>query len=373
MFDVALLLASQPVPAGNRVSIVTNAIDPGRLATAALPASGLVPAALSAATADALHAAGIPPVRAPGVVDLRPTATPGDYLAAMSAALADPAVDAVLAIFLPPLVQAVDEVASAMVAAATRGDGKTVLASFMSESGLPSRLRDGDRAIPSYVFPERAVAALGRAAAHGRWRREPAGLLACPPGVDQKAARDLLRGAAVGWLSPDDAAALLRHYGFAVPGSAATEADNPPGHQWPGQAGRGVLRVRSDLLAGPAISFGLAGLFSEVFGDTATGVAPLTDRDASALLTSLRAYPLLTGAYGHEPGDVPAIEDALLRLSALTEDLPEVAEIIIDPLLIGRPGQGVVAVSPSVRISPRRQAAQPSASTDHDIDNLLIF
>ena len=82
----------------------------------------------------------------------------------------------------------------------------------------------------------------------------------------------------------------------------------------------------------------------------ATGFTPLTDRDVSALLASLRAYPLLTGASGDDPADLAAVEDTLLRLSALVEDLPAVAEITIDPLLIGRPGEGAAAVSPAVRI-----------------------
>jgi len=113
MFDVALLLANQPVPAGNRVAIVTNALDPGVLAAAACAGSGLTVAPLSAPALDRLLAAGIPLVQAQGVVDLRPTASPGDYLAALGAVLADPAVDSAIVIFMPPLVRAVREVAAA--------------------------------------------------------------------------------------------------------------------------------------------------------------------------------------------------------------------------------------------------------------------
>jgi len=355
MFDVALLLASQPVPEGDRVAIVTNAVDPGVLTAAACTASGLTAPPLSAPTLARLAAAGIPPVPAPGVVDLRPTATPGDYLAALAAVLGDPAVDSVIVIFMPPLVRAVEEVAAAIMSAAraaARAGGarrKPVVASFMSESGLPARLRDDDQAIPSYVFPDRAAAALGRAAAYGRWRREPAGVLVYPPGAGRKAARELLSGAAPGWLAPGGAAALLGHYGIkvAVPGAATRRATGPAG-----DTGHGVLRVHTDPLVGPVISFGLAGLFSDLFGDVATGVTPLTDRDAAALLASLRAYPLLTGASGGDAADVLAVEDALLRLSALVEDLPAVVEVRIDPLVIGRPGEGVAAVSPAVRVGP---------------------
>ena len=111
-----------------------------------------------------------------------------------------------------------------------------------------------------------------------------------------------------------------------------------------------MLRVYQDSLVGPVISFGLAGLFSDLFGDVATGVTPLTDRDASALLASLRAYPLLTGAAGGSPADLPAIEETMLRLSALVEDWPAIAEVTIDTLLIGAAGEGVAAVAPAVRI-----------------------
>ena len=351
MFDVALLLANQPVPAGSRVAIVTNAVDPGRLAAAASTASGLTVSSLSASTLDRLGAAGIPPLPAQGVVDLRPTAAPEDYRAALAAVLADPVVDSVIVIFMPPLVRAVEEVAAAIMDAARDADGKPVVASFMSESGLPARLRNDHQAIPSYVFPERAAAALGRAAAYGRWRREPAGVLVYPPGTDRKAARAAVSAAIPGWLAPGDAAALLGHYGIKVaePGAAG---DRGAGR--PGDTGRGVLRVHTDPFVGPVISFGLAGVFSELFGDVATGVTPLTDRDASTLLASLRAYPLLTGASGDHAADLPAVEDTLLRLSALAEDLPAVVEVTIDPLLIGAPGEGAAAVSPAVRIGPKR-------------------
>ena len=351
MFDVALLLANQPVPAGNRVAIVTNALDPGVLAAAACAGSGLTVAPLSAPALDRLLAAGIPLVQAQGVVDLRPTASPGDYLAALGAVLADPAVDSAIVIFMPPLVRAVREVAAAIKQAAADAGGKPVVASFMSSSGLPAQLRDGRQAIPSYVFPERAAAALGRAAAYGRWRREPVGMLVYPPGIAEKAAHELVSAAEGGWMEPGDAAAVLGHYGIPVADAEPHGNHGAAEDRSPWETGRGVLCVHSDPLAGPVISFGLAGLFSELFGDVATGVTPLTDRDATALLASLRAYPLLTGASGGDPADLPAIEDTLLRLSALVEDWPTVAEVVIDTLLIGRPGEGVTAVAPAVRIA----------------------
>jgi len=293
------------------------------------------------------------------VVDLRPTAAPGDYLAALSAVLADPEVDAAIVIFMPPLVRAVAEVAAAIRQAAGGAGGKPVVASFMSESGLPALLRDDHGAIPSYVFPERAATALGRAAAYGRWRREPVGVLVYPPGIDKKAARELVAAAGTGWLAPADAAALLGCYGIRVADAVPAAERGAAGQATPlrnEETRRGVLRMYTDPLVGPVISFGLAGLFSDLFGDVATGVTPLTDRDATAVLASLRAYPLLTGAAGGSPADRPAIEETMLRLSALAEDLPSVAEVTVDPLLIGAAGEGVTAVAPAVRIAPAREA-----------------
>ena len=348
MFDVALLLASQPVPAGRRVAIVTNAMDPGRLAAAAGEARGLTVAALGAATLDRLAAAGVPHARAHGgVIDLRPTATPAGYAEALAAVLADPAADSVLVIFMPPLVRAVDEVAAAILAGTREAGGKPVLASFMSQAGLPAQLRGAARAIPSYVFPERAVAALARAAEYGRWREEPAGVLVYPPDVDRKAARSVLSGMAAGWLPAGAAAALLGHYGIRVAAAAPGGEGDSRGSV---DTGRGVLRVTAHPLVGPVLSFGLAGLLGDLFGDVAARVMPLTDRDARELLASLRAYPLLTGAAGEPPADIPAIEDTLLRVSALVEDVPAVTEIILDPLLIGKAGGGVAAVSPAIKM-----------------------
>jgi acyl-CoA synthetase (NDP forming) len=155
MFDVALLLANQPVPAGSRAAIVTNAMDPGVLA-AACTAGGLTVASLS---------------------DLRPTAAPGDYLAAMAAVLADPAVDSVIVIFMPPPVRAVEKVAAAIMNAARGANGKPVVASFMSSYGLLAGLRNEHQAISSYVIPRtrrgRARPGSGIRPVAARARRSP--------------------------------------------------------------------------------------------------------------------------------------------------------------------------------------------------------
>lgn len=112
---------------------------------------------------------------------------------------------------------------------------------------------DRDRAIPSYVFPERAAGAVGKAAASGRWRREPAGVIIYPPGIDRKAARQLLASAGPGWLDAARSAALLRHYGISVaagPESGPESGPGPPGGRPGDPAVRGILAIRVDPLVG---------------------------------------------------------------------------------------------------------------------------
>jgi acyl-CoA synthetase (NDP forming) len=96
--------------------------------------------------------------------------------------------------------------------------------------------------------------------------------------------------------------------------------------------------------------FGLGGVATEVLGDHAARLTPLTDADADELIHSVHAAPLLFGHRGSPPADVVALTDTLLRISRLADDLPEVAELDLNPV-IARPG-GVHAVDVRVRVSP---------------------
>jgi acyl-CoA synthetase (NDP forming) len=93
---------------------------------------------------------------------------------------------------------------------------------------------------------------------------------------------------------------------------------------------------------------GAGGVAAELLGDVAVRITPLTDLDAHEMVRSLRTFPLLDGYRGAPKCDVPAIEDVLLRLSAMVENHPEIAELDANPLLAGP--DGAVIVDARVRI-----------------------
>ncbi|PKO21330.1 MAG: acyl-CoA synthetase [Chloroflexi bacterium HGW-Chloroflexi-1] len=172
LFDAALALAYQPLPAGNRIAIVTNAGGPAALAADALEAAGLQLARTSPETQAVLRGFLHPDAPVAGPVDLLGGADEGDYRRALDAVLADPAVDGVLAILVPQaLVHPVAVVeAFAAAAAAQSGPARPVLACLMGEASLDAAYQAAHAGqIPAYVFPDDAVAAFGVLWRRARW------------------------------------------------------------------------------------------------------------------------------------------------------------------------------------------------------------
>ncbi len=207
MFDVATLLSTQPVPPGPRVGVVTNAGGPGVLFADACAARGLRLPALASAPANPL--------------DLGATATPAEYEAAIAAVGADPAVDALVVLYVPPIVTRPEAVAGAIArAAGTVPAEKPVLTVFLSTRGAPPALGTGPRGpLPSYSFPENAAQALASAERWGRWRRRPRGTaLALEPfardAIRAVVDRVLARNVGPTWLDVDDLATVLRAAGI---------------------------------------------------------------------------------------------------------------------------------------------------------------
>src|SRR5262249_31493705 len=142
------------------------------------------------------------------------------YYRAIRTVLADDTVDAVLVVFTPPLVTRADDVAAA-IAQAAEGTSKPVVANFLAMSGSPKELRNSNREVPSFAFPESAARALGRAYKYAAWRRRPAGTVPVLGDVHPADARAVVQTAlaAAGgpcWLEPADATALLSSYGVPV-------------------------------------------------------------------------------------------------------------------------------------------------------------
>ncbi len=221
MFDVASLLAHQPVPTGNRVAILTNAGGPGILCADTCEAEGLRLPTLSDESQQALRAFLPATASVANPVDMVASASADDYRRALPILLDDPNVDAVITIFIPT--GAVDaETVSASIKAgresAKTGREKPLLACFMGHRGMTSPLADPSEAIPSYRFPESAARALARAAEYGTWLRRPHGVIPALPGIDVERARRVcdraLSQRGEGWLLQDEVNEVLEAFGI---------------------------------------------------------------------------------------------------------------------------------------------------------------
>lgn len=113
-----------------------------------------------------------------------------------------------------------------------------------------------------------------------------------------------------------------------------------------------MVGVTQDPLFGPLIGFGLGGIHVEILNDVCFRVTPITDRDAHEMVESIRGYRLLQGYRGHPPADIAALEELLLRVARLVEEIPEIAELDLNPVFALPPGQGCLIVDARIRVAP---------------------
>jgi acetate---CoA ligase (ADP-forming) len=337
-------------------------------------------------------------------VDMLGSATGATYELAIPPLLADPRLDALIVLFVPPVVAGASEVAASIRRAveATPSD-KPVLAVVISAGGTPPELLESDLA--SFAYPESAARALGLAADRGEWLRRPAGTVPELEGVDPEAARTVVDGALKGssetWLDPASTRELLGAYGIPlVPERTAESADRAVATAadlgFPvvvKTAAAGVHKTESggvaldlrdeeqvreaveriglpvivqpylkggaELLAGvvqdpvfgPLVAFGPGGVFAELIGDAGFRIAPLTDLDAEELVTGGKAGRLVAGFRGTPAADPVALADLVLRLGRLAEEFPEVSELDLNPVIAGP--DGCLAVDARVRLRTR--------------------
>jgi acetyl coenzyme A synthetase (ADP forming)-like protein len=232
LFDVAMVLAHQPAPIGNRVGIVTNAGGPGIMASDACETHGLVVSTLSDDTVKSLRAFLPPEASTKNPVDMIASADAASFECAVRLVSNDPNVDSVLVIFVPPMITEPEAVADAIVRGADasasdlagRGQKpKTVLSCFMGAHGVPGALRRGN--IPSFAFPESAAIALSHAVKWSRWSQEPPGVLPALPDLDVERARRAVRAAlarpaesdGARWLDAGEVGEVLAATGLLVP------------------------------------------------------------------------------------------------------------------------------------------------------------
>ncbi|MEV7013516.1 bifunctional GNAT family N-acetyltransferase/acetate--CoA ligase family protein [Streptosporangium sp. NPDC051022] len=413
-FDVAQLLAYQPLPTGPRVGLVSNSDALALLAVDACVQAGLDPR---------------PPV------NLGARAGAVEFGAALTSVIPD--VDAVVVIYMPPIPGPAEEVAAELLRV-SHDCGKPVLATFEGKIGVPRGLRTGAvpgrGSIPSYAAPEEAVRALAHVVRHARWRQRPAGQPEEIEGVDTSGARRLvlarLREAGLEdrvesrveidpaellacygltvWSaevvhSPEEAVAVAERLGWPVVLKAADpEAAKRAGTVRLGLAGPDgvreafsglkeqlgrdavlavqrmapqpavptVVSVIEDSAFGAVVSFGLGEVTARLLRDKAYRLAPLTREDAATLVRAPHAAPLLFGEYGYPPVAVEALRELLVRVGRLADDLPEVARLDLDPVLVGESevivlGARAVLSSmqgPRVDAGPRRLGAVPVES-----------
>jgi len=382
LFDVGTLLAHQPLPEGDRVAIVGNSTAMGVLVADSVLEEGL----------ELAHEA---------PVDVGAAAGPAEFAAALRTAVDDERVDAVVAVFLPPLMHGSGEFGPVLREVA-RDSAKPIVASFLSAEGVPADLAVLDEhgmpsrgSVPSFSTPERAVIALAKTAQYARWRRRPVGTVPELPDVDEVTARTLVSGVLAESpdgreLADEEALALLAAYrvpllgtrrvttveeavaaaeeiGYPVvlkstapwlrhrtdlggvrldlPDAAAVRAAFtaiPAGdpmilQEMAAPGVATVVEILDDPSFGALVSFGLGGVATDLLGDRAYRTLPLTDLDAAEMVREPRAWPMLDGYRGAEPADVAALEELLLRVGRLADDLPEVLGLTLDPVLVGPP------------------------------------
>ncbi len=410
LFGYSVAFAYQPLLRGDRIVVVTNAGGMGVMATDAIERAGLAMARLSPDTINGLLREAPDIASALNPIDVRGDAYEDRYRIALRHALADPNVDAAIAILIPQELTPVKKSAKVIVDVAHEfaSEGKTVVGCFMGEA----RSREGvqilvEGRVPNYTFPERAADALRAMWEYRRWLDKPAQE---PPRFNLDHARiratiDAVRAdhrtafleseartiaLATGLRLPatelarsaDEAIAMAQRIGYPVVFKVASpdilhksdiggvkvgignEADArdafdlimyrahrfmPDAQVWgvtvqqmvpPGK--EVIIGMSRDPQFGPLLAFGMGGIYVEVLKDITFRVAPITRYEADEMISEIRGAPLLRGVRGESASDLEAVCDALLRISQLVTEFPEIVEMDVNPLVVH--SRGAVAI-----------------------------
>jgi len=408
MFDIAAVMSTQPTPAGRRVAVLTNGGGPGILVADACEAAGLLVPELSDDTQAALRAGLPPQASTKNPVDVVASATAEQYGHALRLLGAAEEIDAIITVYIPPFLTVAGDVAREITAAAAALPAKPVIAVYMTAGPAPASLSSAGIPAFTYPEQAAAALGQiarwaewrARPAGHvvtppgidaRRGRALVGKVLASQPGG--------------GWASAEAAAQLLAAYGIpaarsrlvrtpAQAAGAQAELGGPVvvkiaaaihksdvggvalGISTPQAASQAVTAIRAELAEagighhgaeflvqeqiddgvemivgvthdpafGPLVLAGLGGTLVEVLGDVAVRITPLSNTDVDEMLRSLRSYRLLTGYRQSPPLDVAAFAELLYRVSAMVEDIPEIAELDLNPVFVLQHGAVVADI-----------------------------
>ena len=417
LLDVASLLENQPLPSGRRVGVITNAGGPGIMCADACEAGGLevpeLPQDIRARLGELLPAeAGLL-----NPVDMIATATAEHYRGTIRTLADWEGIDALIVIFIRPLLTRAEDVAAAIRETVQEMPRELpVQAVFMSPQDHAAISGGG---VPTHLYPEDAARTLARVMRHVEWRDRPAQEPPEFDDVRADEAAAVIAEALDSgseWMQLEQTARLLECYRIAIPpwgvvpdpeqagraaeelgGRVALKAQGPGlvhktemGAVRIGLAGRaevtraaremdeaiaraGARRetfivqamveggvellagVVEDPTFGPVLACGAGGTQAELLKDVAVRICPITLDDARRMLRSLATFPLLTGFRGSPEANLDALQELLLRVSAMVEAHHEIAELDLNPVLAGP--ESAIAVDFRIRVKsapPRR-------------------
>jgi acetate---CoA ligase (ADP-forming) len=415
LFEIAMALDYQPAPKGKRTVLLTNSGGPAALASDALAFNGLTLQDLAPETKAALRQHLNPAAGVSNPVDMLGGAAPKDYGMALRTLLADERVDSVIVILVPTsLIDPVD-IANQIVEVTNSSDKPVLTCFIADKAIIGAREVLHDNHIPMYTAPESAARVMSAMYHYDQWLqnntktefpeievdRDAAAILmkearghdslgeadtrplldaygihvikgVVAHSSDEAAiiAKDIGKPVALKIVSPDilhksDVGGIVLHLNTPQAVAAAydemmtsiqatlpqarlegalVEEMAPPGSEV-------IIGMRRDPSFGPLIMFGMGGIYVELFKDVAFRVAPFDRNQAEQMIAETKAGTLLAGYRGQDKADIEAIVDAILKLSQLALDFPQIEEIEINPLLVGPEGQGAIALDGRVILS----------------------
>ena len=424
LFRMAKIFASGLRLEGPRLAILTNSGGPGIVAADAASRHGLELPVPQPMARETLARGLSPSASVSNPLDMTADARPENYRQVLQTLLELPEMNSALVIATPTGTVTGQSIAEAILA----GKGTTAKPVTACLFGLTDLSKEvtylEDHGIPTFTFPEEAIAGLASLARYHAWWTRPRTVVQTFSVNRAAAERAIRKGRALGTnVLPEFAArALLEAYGIkfapvarvtrvdeavsaaarigypvalkvaspdishktdvggvalGIPTAAAlrsawTTMQRTLAHKAPGARIQGfeiegmilggkevLVGIQRDPAFGPIVVFGMGGIYVEVLRDVTFRLAPLRPLSAQHMVASVRAFPLLKGVRGEPPGDLDALYEVIERISQLAVEVPEIAELDVNPLIVRPAGQGVCAVDARVVLGPTSKSEPP--------------